>query len=329
MARSHLTRFAPALKLLLASFGLAPAALAAPVSLSLEDAVAPRPAELMSVAWTDGSAAWLLVRGEATWLRQTADGGKRWSQIALERGAQRPLGAVGAAPVFSSAKVGVVAAGEHTWVTTNGGKAWKDAFPAYLSAGSAEGLLWVAVPVDAEHWQSRVSEDGGRTWLDCGPRVDAAQGRPGASELRAGGAGWMVGAGGAGPSAVWTTFDGGCNWIREGEAPAGSWKSITGLDDKHAWLLSGRGELVATADGARTWTPIPAPEAAAVFFSSMREGWLIAPDGGLHQSADGGATWAALSRDAATKALGSPALSSWSAGRALSLMLAGGAPYPG
>ncbi len=323
MVRSLLTPLAPLLLLLGAGV-----AWAEPENLSLEDGVVPAPAELAGVAWTEGGAAWVLVRGTATWLRVTTDGGKTWSQIALEHGAARPLGPVGPPPVFVNVKSGVVSAGGSTWVTTNGGKVWKDAFPAYLTAGSSDGLLWVAVPTSPTAWQSRVSEDGGRTWLDCGSRMESAQGLPGASELRAGGAGWMVGATGPSPSPVWTSFDGGCNWIRGGDAPAGAWRGISGLDPKRAWLVGGRGEVVATADGGKSWTPLAAPEASAVFFASATQGWIIAPDGRLHQSDDGGATWSGLSREAATTVLNSASVSGWRAGRALALLLAGGAPYP-
>lgn len=308
-------------------FALGGVARAEPTSLDLEEGVVPAPSELDRVAWTDGKAAWLLVRGTATWLRVSTDGGKSWSQIALEHGAARPLGPLGAPPAFVNAKSGVVAAGDHTWVTTNGGKVWKDVFPAYLSAGSSDALLWVAVPAAAGGWQSKVSEDGGRTWLDCGSRVEPTFGVPGPADLRAGGAGWMV-SGLGGGSSVWTTFDGGCNWIRGGDAPSGAWRAVSGLDPKRAWLVGGRGEIVSTADGGKTWTPLNAPEASAVFFSAEAEGWLIAPDGRLHRSADGGASWAPLSRDAALAALGDAKLAGWASGQALKLLLVGGAPYP-
>lgn len=307
---------------------LSSTALADPVNLAVEDGAVPPPIEVADVAWVEGGSAWLLVRGEATWLRGTVDGGKKWTQIAVEHGTQRPLGALAADPVFTGPKSGIVAAGDRTWVTTNGGKTWKDAFPAYAVAGQADGTAWAAVPTDAGHWQSRVSEDGGRTWLECGPRVDASKGWPRVAELSAGGSGWLVTGGAEGAASVWSTPDGGCNWLSVGPAPTGAWRGVSGLDGKHLWLIGGRGELLATADGGLTWTTLSAPVASAARFTSTSEGWLIAPEGRLHHSADGGLTWTALDRAGALAALQSAALAGWRQGQALALLLSAGAPYP-
>lgn len=315
------------LAIFLASTFASGEAFAEPASLSLEDAVAPLPVEVAAVPWAEGDAAWALVRGTAIWLRVTTDGGKSWEQIVLERGSQKPLGALGSAPpMFLGPRAGLVAAGERTWVTTNGGRAWKDAFGAYLAAGAADGLLWVAVSAAPDRWQSRISEDSGRTWLDCGARMDNAAGLPSLAWMTGGGGGWMLSAGSA--PAVWTTMDGGCNWIRAGDAPTGAWRGIWALDARSAWLVGGRGELVATTDGGLTWSTVAAPATAFVFFSTPTEGWVIGVDGRLHRSGDGGVTWSPLDRATAQRALDDPKLARWPAGRLLSLALAGGAPYP-
>lgn len=303
-------------------------ATAAPVSLAVEDGAVPPPIEVSGVAWVDGGSAWLLVRGEATWLRETTDGGKKWSQVALERGTQRPLGALAADPVFTGAKTGIVAAGSKTWVTTNGGKSWKDAFPAYAVAGQADGTTWAAVPVDTTHWQSRVSDDGGRTWVDCGTRVDGSKGWPKVAELNPGGTGWLVTGAPDGAAQIWSTPDGGCNWLSVGPAPVGAWRGVGGLDSKHLWLIGGRGDVQVTADGGATWAPVQAPVASALRFTSATEGWLIAPEGRLHHSTDGGATWTALDRGGALAALQGASLAGWRQGQALALLLNAGAPYP-
>ena len=193
------------------------------VSVPLEATNAPAIGEVTSVGYADGVAAWVIVRGGSTSLVGTADGGKTWTQLPLERGVLTPLGPVPRDVLaFSSPKLGLVGAGDHGWTTSNAGKAWKPGPGPALAVGlSPTGQGWLGVALDAGHWQSRVSEDGGKTWLECGPSGDGAQGMPTMVALTAAGS-WMLSRAPDGALRTWTSQDNGCNWHSAGALPSGA-----------------------------------------------------------------------------------------------------------
>lgn len=314
---------------LLAAALWSPPCAAQAVSLPLEATGAPALGEVTSVGYADGTAAWVIVRNGSTSLVGTTDGGKSWSQLPLERGALAPLGAVPRDVLaFSSAKVGLVGAGDHAWTTSNAGKAWKPGpGPALAVSFTGAGQGWLGVALDAGHWQSRVTEDGGKTWLECGPSGDGALGMPALVALTASG-GWMLSRAPDGALRAWTSQDNGCNWLPSGAPPSGLYLSMAALDGQRAWLLDARGAVLASADAGATWAPLTGPAAAQLYFASATDGWLLALDGRLHATRDGGQSWEPLARDAAVRALAEPQLKPWRFGQLLAMLLAAGGYYP-
>jgi photosystem II stability/assembly factor-like uncharacterized protein len=86
-----------------------------------------------------------------------------------------------------------------------------------------------------------------------------------------------------------------------------SWlRAVYFLDAQNGWAVGGRGALLSTGDGGRSWKLMPPPTEDTlrdVFFSDAETGWLVcdksiyqpAPTGEarsyLLQTKDGGATW--------------------------------------
>lgn len=299
------------------------------VSLPLEDTSAPAIGEVTAVGYADGTAAWVISRGGATSLKGTSDGGKTWTQVPLERGALAPLGPVPRdVVVFSSPKIGLIGAGDHGWSTSNAGKAWKPGpGPALAAALMPTGKGWLGVQSDPAHWQSRVTEDGGKTWVDCGPSGDGSLGVPALVTLASGG-GWMLSRAPDGALRAWTSPDNGCNWLPQGQPSSGLYVAMSALDGQRAWLLDARGAMQASADGGKTWAPLAGPPAAQLYFATATDGWLLALDGRLHKTSDGGQSWAPLSRDAALAALADPRLKTWGFGQLLAMLLGAGGYYP-
>lgn len=298
-------------------------------SVPLEQTSAPTLGQVTAVGFADGTSAWLIARGGFTSLVGTTDGGESWVQVPLERGNLAPLGPAPRDIVaFSSARIGLIGAGDHGWTTTNAGKAWKAGpGPALAVSLTPAGVGWLGVQVDPGHWQSRVTSDGGKSWLDCGPTGDGAQGMPALAALTASGS-WMLSRGADGALRVWTSQDNGCNWGMAGDVPSGLYLALSALDGQHAWLVDARGALWVSADGGKSWASQVSPPALQVYFSSVSEGWLVALDGRLHRSTDGGQSWQPLTRDAAVSALASPPLQTWSFGRLMGMLLATGGLYP-
>jgi photosystem II stability/assembly factor-like uncharacterized protein len=146
------------------------------------------------------------------------------------------------------------------------------------------------------------SRDGGATWER--QRVPTRHLLLGGLFLD-GEQGWLVGAG----STLLQTSDGGETWnvgLLLGLAPpAGAaadarrvrFTATSFVDRSRGWAVGAEGQVFATRNGGRTWTPQASRTTADLFdvkFLDASEGWAAGAGGTLLHTTDGGARWAVV-----------------------------------
>jgi photosystem II stability/assembly factor-like uncharacterized protein len=109
------------------------------------------------------------------------------------------------------------------------------------------------------------------------------------------------------PPMILASTDGGAHWQVQLAADAGPDSDMTALDfadARHGWAIGGggRGIVLATGDGGRTWKTLATGASkvngllryTSVSFADARHGWIVANHGVLLTTSDGGATWQAI-----------------------------------
>ena len=149
------------------------------------------------------------------------------------------------------------------------------------------------------------TDDNGQHWTDITPPV-VGSGTIDAAFFLDARNGWVASRNEAGRLAVSITGNGGQSWVsQQVPVPLEEGASAIGIDfvdGQHGWMMVrlpsssnfSRGRLLATADGGRTWTALPAPPIADTFrFTNRSTGWLAGgPEGTqLYVTRDGGVHW--------------------------------------
>lgn len=146
--------------------------------------------------------------------------------------------------------------------------------------------------------------DGGATWKDVDPKVDAksAVSRGYFVDAKTG---WIVGSDADDEvGAFLATTDGGATWkaVETGskQFPTAAYFS----DATRGWVVgqtadkagaAGPSEILATADGGKTWQPqakVPT-SLRAIQFADAQNGWAVGTGAGIYRTTNGGASWAA------------------------------------
>ncbi|MGI9108139.1 MAG: YCF48-related protein [Pyrinomonadaceae bacterium] len=131
------------------------------------------------------------------------------------------------------------------------------------------------------------------------------------------------------PSAIQTPQSGAfCLPLRSAPPPSGAWelqasgtlawlRAVYFVDEQKGWAVGGKGMLLATEDGGRTWAARRRPTEDAlrdVYFIDANTGWLVCdrniyllrtkeePRSYLLKTTDGGATWSRLAVTGAAEA---------------------------
>jgi photosystem II stability/assembly factor-like uncharacterized protein len=146
--------------------------------------------------------------------------------------------------------------------------------------------------------------DGGRTWSERWPTTTPAP--TSAISFVSSTTGFGIGIPGDG-RAVLASVDSGGSWTQVGQLPEAvePWRSdpaeLSFADSANGWLVSAAGNLLATADGGRTWRRVAIPKVSGtmheVVFADALHGCALTMATDVGQTSteiattDGGATW--------------------------------------
>jgi hypothetical protein len=322
----------------------APVSEASPTVLTLGSASSAPPCEtsLDGGSAPDASHAWINHYS-------TADGGRSWRVIKLspEAAAAMHLGRI-LEPVNDSTGLTIKSAFitprrgwfavsrqdvETEWETRDGGKTWRSlpdlSWSHMWFADARHGLAFVATR--EQNHEALITADAGDTWQRCGvvyryadfdavSMLDARRGwawvSAPAPEWTAPSAGGAAEADGPLRHGIMRTSDGGCHWrgVWSAETPITEFGDLYFLDEHHGWLAGGhKSALYATADGGRSWQPLPLPFkktwVESAYFHDLQAGWLLT-DERLFETRDAGRTWREVPRDELLSRLGE-LLTSW------------------
>ncbi|HKF74939.1 MAG TPA: hypothetical protein VKF59_02260 [Candidatus Dormibacteraeota bacterium] len=257
----------------------------------------------------------------------TADGGAHWtSQLDIEAGfVELQPGPAGQALIYAmgvSTGTGTAAKPPQSsfYSTTDAGAHWqqypppaagligavqiKDGHEAWLTLELASSLVG---PPD--QWAVYHTVDGARTWQRLAT-VDLATtfgARNMGFERSANGqyAVFIPLIGGAAPTRLYTTSDGGAHWqgapipSLPGRPSGPGLPAISVLPDGHLTMV-GQGYLLASDDGGQHWSaprPLPPPTVSGgVTALDSTHWWLLTRDNQIYSSVDEGATWTAVGR---------------------------------
>ncbi|MCA9625368.1 MAG: hypothetical protein KC731_40375, partial [Myxococcales bacterium] len=222
---------------------------------------------------------------------RSTDGGTSWTSV------ERPPSVAFRRTSFVDEHEGwAVTGGDYVLRTENGGTSWTKVEPptfGYITCLDAkpQGRLWLA------GYDGSVvrSSDAGITWelesisaevLNDITFVDGARG-------------WTVGGGGS----IFTTIDGGVEWLQIASFPSAALKAVRFVDASLGWVVGRRDDaaLVArTVDGGETWAELSLPceefcDVRDVDFwdpvHGMAIGGSLASSGLIWRTSDGGETW--------------------------------------
>lgn len=104
--------------------------------------------------------------------------------------------------------------------------------------------------------------------------------------------GWVAGDNGA----IYTTTNGGVNWIAQKTKVIFHFKSIFSVSKKIAWAVGGYkyGGCYKTTNGGKTWKEQDLPSLAhlkSIYFTSAKNGWIVGERGVILKTIDGGKNW--------------------------------------
>jgi photosystem II stability/assembly factor-like uncharacterized protein len=264
----------------------------------------------------------------AVW--RTADGGRTWSESRPGTPVLVFVAVAGGSDAWTSPGCvpDTIARGCGLLASTDGGRSWSRVSNGAFNAASfvdAEHGWAVAPPTPgADTYRLVTTTDGGRTWnaLQASPcsTIGFPVGLSFVSRLH----GWVgcAGMGGAGqaPKGVAETTDGGRTWhLRARVAPFGGSPNLGSIpmfdyldgiamrSSGVGFVWEGRGGTLRTADGGRTWTPMPpggsdnGPIPAGGWAIADRDWVILLSDPNaqatlLYATHDGGGTWQVVSR---------------------------------
>ncbi len=101
--------------------------------------------------------------------------------------------------------------------------------------------------------------------------------------------GWALGRGGT----IWSTTDGGLNWMTQYSNTSQDFSSLYFADAKHGWALSEGGTILGTTDGGLNWMiqySDTSQDFSSLYFADAKHGWLL----GVYTmlaTTDGGLNW--------------------------------------
>ncbi len=275
-------------------------------------------------------------------LKRTNDGGRTWMEMRPTSADEPIFGKVQASyirPYFITPQHGWLKAASGLWQTEDGGLTWRLLFPSGSEipqfADAEHG--WINVRVTDESEQSYITQNGGKTWQQCGNTRSYNTQHPGGrayfltQEL-----GWAITSRTVDRQTIYGvahTSDGGCSWKQiwtSNENPDEWYSDIYFLNEREGWLAGkANGSLYHTTDGGKSWEDLPLPtertKVTDVYFIRSTEGWIIAKKiggdtEGIFHTENGGETWRQMTRSEIVTPGEFPA--KWKAGKLLQLLCA-------
>lgn len=191
-------------------------------------------------------------------------------------------------------------------MTTDGGASWnalprptEDAIRDINFSDSSTG--WIVCERDIYKLRTEdeprtylmKTADGGRTWQSVNITGANSDSRLVRAIFTEGGRGWAFGEAGA----LYSTLDGGANWLRR---PSPTRHLLLGgifLDRDRGWLVGAGSTILQTWDGGETWragmVDAKGVRFTSVWFVEPRIGWAVGSTGSIFMTLDGGRTWRA------------------------------------
>jgi photosystem II stability/assembly factor-like uncharacterized protein len=216
--------------------------------------------QLARVRFGDTERGWVF--GETGALYATADGGATWTRLRVPT-RHLLLGA----SLLDASQGWLVGAGSTLLQTSDGGATWREGqivgSPAQFSIHSpAQSTQASAQTAQAPTRQSQASTEQAQASAQQSQASTRTAARVGA------------------------------------QVPAASLRlnAVSFADARRGWAVGAGGEVLATADGGRTWRAQASGTESDLFdvkFFDEREGWAVGGDGVAIHTTDGGATWRA------------------------------------
>lgn len=252
--------------------------------------------DLVSVYFTSSEKGW--VGGDEGYLAMTANAGKSWSRQLLD--SRESVNEI----YFRNDDDGYVLIGHKIFLTTNGGKNWREnvlvnvkdyngLVPEFLSIRFADKKHgWIVGSISNERDEVVDSlilqtKDGGETWtrvittfkqelyhLDFVNESD----------------GWIVGNKGL----VLSTTDGGASWVQQKTNAVVNLYNVDFRDSKNGVVVGGKGTILRTENGGQTWEKIRVTESKSllrVSFTDDKTGWTVGTGGTIYRTDDKGKSW--------------------------------------
>ncbi|MGI8612758.1 MAG: WD40/YVTN/BNR-like repeat-containing protein [Nocardioidaceae bacterium] len=136
------------------------------------------------------------------------------------------------------------------------------------------------------------SDDGGRSWTPIFDGLASGANGVWGIDLFSASTGWVVGVTG-----LFRTDDAGQSWRPMGEPQGTQLVSVDFLSPDGGWGLTTKGELVATADGGKSWQPGGWDQAGTSMCFTPSDGYLVDESGDIYATRDQGQTWQSAYRN--------------------------------
>lgn len=253
--------------------------------------------DLVSVYFTSSDKGW--VAGDDGYLAYTDDAGRSWNKKNLDTDAN--INEV----YFRNDDNGYLVAGRSMYVTSDGGKTWrdlqviergsiKDGKAEFLSIrfnSKSQGFIIGSVlnndglVIDSLLLRT---VDGGESWS----RILLPEIKTELIHLDFDGRkeGWIVGDMGV----ILATVDNGSTWNKQDSGTTAALYNVDFQDSKDGYVVGGKGTILRTEDGGQTWNSVSTWVQKTLFrvnFVDDKTGWIVGSEGTILRTYDRGKTW--------------------------------------
>ena len=254
--------------------------------------------DLISVFFTSSDNGW--IAGDEGYLAETRDGGNSWTKRILNTAAN--INEI----YFRNDDNGYLVAGRKMFVTSDGGKNWreelianpdefKDGIPEFLSIrfnSKKQGFIIGSI-IDRTDDDLVIGSlvlrtvDGGETWnrIPVPAKVELFH-----LDFDGKSRGWIVGDKGT----IISTRDNGETWDIQESGTEEVLYNVDFRDENDGYAVGTNGTILRTVDGGANWIKVPSPVTSTLFrvdFSDDKNGWIVGARGVILRTTDKGVSW--------------------------------------